>query len=220
MTAASSSIPHSAQTGPHEQLAALIARRAGNPFRKPVAPFSLEAFARFTTICDPARPLIVDSCCGIGESTLNLAERFADHFVLGVDQSSDRLSRAPALPSNALLLRADMADIWCLLRQHAWRPARQYLLYPNPWPKIGQLARRWPAHPVFPVVLALGGVIECRSNWRIYVEEFALAAQLIAGIDAPVDTFVPGEAVTPFERKYLASGHPLFRCVLPLAGRT
>lgn len=210
-----SRVPASAQTGPHEQLAALIERRRGQHFRKPVAPYSVEAFARFAAVCRPGEPLIVDSCCGVGESTLHLAERFTGHFVLGVDQSADRLSRAPALPSNALLLRADMADIWRLLHEAAYRPVRQYMLYPNPWPKIGQLARRWPAHPVFPLVLALGGSIECRSNWRVYVEEFALAAALIAGMHAAVEDYVPDVPMTPFERKYRASGHPLFRCVLP-----
>lgn len=209
-----SRVPASAQTGPHEQLAALIERRRGQDFRKPVAAYSAEAFARFAALCPPGAPLIVDSCCGIGESTRHLAERFPDHFVLGVDQSADRLSRAPALPSNALLLRADMADVWRLLYDGGYRPARQYMLYPNPWPKIGQVARRWPAHPVFPLVLALGGVIECRSNWRIYVEEFALAAALIAGVQAAVEAYVPDAPMTPFERKYLASGHPLYRCVL------
>lgn len=209
-----SRLPDSVQTGPHDHLAALIARRARGEFRKPVAAYSAAAFAGFTRTCDPARALIVDSGCGVGESTRHLAERFADHFVLGIDQSADRLSRAPALPGNALLLRADMTDIWLLLQRHARRPARQYMLYPNPWPKIGQLARRWPAHPVFPVVLELGGVIECRSNWRIYVEEFALAARLIAGLEAGVEPFTTDAPMTPFERKYLASGHALYRCVL------
>ena len=212
-----SRVPVSTQTGPHEQLVALIERRRGQDYRKPVAPYSAEAFARFAAVCAPGAPLIVDSCCGVGESTRHLAELFSDHFVLGVDQSADRLSRAPALPSNALLLRADMADIWRLLHEGGYRPARQYMLYPNPWPKIGQLARRWPAHPVFPLVLALGGVIECRSNWRVYVEEFALAVKLITGIDARVDEHVPSTPITPFERKYLASGHALYRCGVHVA---
>lgn len=207
-----SRVPVSTQTGPHEQLAVLIERRRGQDYRKPVAAYSAEAFARFAAVCPPDVPLVIDSCCGIGESTLHLAELFSDHFVLGVDQSADRLSRAPALPSNALLLRADMADVWRLLYEGGYRPTHQYMLYPNPWPKIGQLARRWPAHPVFPLVLALGGVIECRSNWRVYVEEFAQAVKLIAGIDARVDEHVPSTPITPFERKYLASGHALYRC--------
>lgn len=212
-----SRVPESAQTGPHEQLPALIARRAGQLFRQPVAPYSREAFESFAAGCAPDTPLIIDSCCGVGESTARLAESFPDHVVLGVDQSADRLARAPALPANARLLRADMADIWRLLLDGGYRPARQYMLYPNPWPKIGHLARRWPAHPVFPTVLALGGRIECRSNWRIYVEECVLAAKLIAGIDAAVEAFSPAPPLTPFERKYAASGHALYRCLLEIA---
>lgn len=212
-----SRVPVSAQTGAHEQLPVLIARRAGQLFRQPVAPYSREAFESFVAGCAPDTPLIIDSCCGVGESTARLAESFPDHVVLGVDQSADRLARAPALPANARLLRADMADIWRLLLDGGYRPARQYMLYPNPWPKIGHLARRWPAHPVFPAVLALGGRIECRSNWRIYVEECVLAAKLIAGIDATVEDFSPATPLTPFERKYAASGHALYRCLLEAA---
>lgn len=211
-----SRVPVSAQSAPHEQLAALIARRAGQPWRKTAAPYSVDAFACFAARCPVSRPLIVNSCCGVGESTANLARAFPDHFVLGVDQSADRLARAPALPDNALLLRADMADIWNLLAAGAYRPRQQYMLYPNPWPKIGHVTRRWPAHPVFPAVLALGGRIECRSNWRIYVEEFALAAHWIAGVTAGVNIFAPAAAITPFERKYQDSGHTLYRCVLTL----
>jgi tRNA (guanine-N7-)-methyltransferase len=209
-----SRIPESVQTGAHEGLAALIARRGRGEFRKPVAAYSQAAFDLFARRCDPSRALVVDSCCGVGESTRHLAARFPDHFVLGVDQSADRLARAPALPGNALLLRADMVDIWLLLHTQGYRPTRQYMLYPNPWPKAGQLARRWPAHPVFPTVLALGGDIECRSNWRVYVDEFAVAAKLITGIDAEVEAFVPESPITPFERKYHASGHALYRCRL------
>ncbi len=209
-----SRIPESVQTGAHEGLSALITRRGRGEFRKPVAAYSQAAFDLFSRRCGPAQALVIDSCCGVGESTLHLAARFPDHFVLGVDQSADLLARAPALPGNALLLRADMVDVWRLLHARVYRPAQQYLLYPNPWPKAGQLARRWPAHPVFPVVLALGGDIECRSNWRVYVDEFAVAAKLIGGIDAAVETFVPESPMTPFERKYHASGHELYRCRL------
>lgn len=209
-----SRLPESVQTGAHEGLAALIARRRRGEFRKPVAPYSQAAFDLFAGRCDPSQALVVDSCCGVGESTFHLAACFPDHFVLGVDQSADRLARAPALPDNALLLRADMVDVWRLLHSRGYRPARQYMLYPNPWPKAGQLARRWPAHPVFPSVLALGGDIECRSNWRVYVDEFAVAAKLIAGINTVVETFVPESPITPFERKYDASGHEIYRCRL------
>ena len=91
-----------------------------------------------------------------------------------------------------------------------------YLLYPNPWPKIGHLARRWHGHPVFPTLLELGGVLECRSNWRIYVEEFCFAVARLTPHTPRCEPYSPREALTPFERKYLASGHALYRAVVKL----
>jgi tRNA G46 methylase TrmB len=90
------------------------------------------------------------------------------------------------------------------------------LLYPNPWPKIGHLSRRWHGHPVFPAMLALGGVLECRSNWRIYIEEFCFAIDHLKQGVAVCQDYVPEVALTPFERKYLNSGHALWRSVVSL----
>jgi tRNA G46 methylase TrmB len=94
---------------------------------------------------------------------------------------------------------------------------RHYLLYPNPWPKIGHLSRRWHGHPVFPTLLDLGGVLECRSNWQIYVEEFCFAVQRLTRHPAACEPYVPEEALTPFERKYSNSGHALFRTIVYLS---
>jgi tRNA G46 methylase TrmB len=91
------------------------------------------------------------------------------------------------------------------------RPDRHYLLYPNPWPKIGHLSRRWHGHPVFPAMLALGGLLECRSNWRIYVEEFCFAIIRLTSLSAACEIYEPEAVMTPFERKYLESGHTLYR---------
>jgi len=117
-----------------------------------------------------------------------------------------------------LLLRARVADIWRLLEKAGIRLARHYLLYPNPWPKPRHLGRRWHAHPVFPSLLALGGRLEIRTNWRIYAEEFARALALY-GVEADeVVSFRPDDApLSPFERKYAASGHELFRIVAPVS---
>ena len=157
----------------------------------------------------------------MGLSTRRLATLHPDHFVIGIDQSSDRLSRQVEWPSDApnnfITVRADVVDFWRLLRDAAIYPSHHYLLYPNPWPKKHHLARRWHAHPAFPSVLALGGYIECRSNWKIYVEEFAAAVTAMSGIAAECESFVPSSApLTPFEEKYLASGHELWRCRLNL----
>jgi tRNA (guanine-N7-)-methyltransferase len=222
-----SSVPTSAQDEIHRNLAALLERRRQAPFSKPYADYNRAAFAasieRWQRVA-PGAPLILDACCGAGESSLILAARFPDHYVIGIDQSEVRLwrrlvaqaapSAPPGWPPNVGFARADMVDYARLLRDAGVRLARHYLLYPNPWPKIGHLSRRWPAHPVFPALLELGGVLECRSNWRIYVEEFCFAVNALSGREARCEPFVPVSPLTPFERKYHASGHTLYRAVV------
>ena len=65
-------------------------------------------------------------------------------------------------------------------------------------------------------LLELGGVLECRSNWRIYVEEFCFAVNRLTIHTALCEPYAPPNPMTPFERKYLNSGHPLFRTVVGL----
>jgi tRNA G46 methylase TrmB len=212
----------SRQTEAHAQLHTLVARHAASEFRKPVTAYNRAAFDAGIAAwqADGGKPLILDAGCGVGLSTLHLASAFPDHFVIGVDQSADRSARTTQwpdpLPANLIRVRANMVDYWRLLLQHGIRPARQYLLYPNPWPKAGQLARRWHGHPVFPTIVALGGVLECRSNWQIYIAEFAAALTQLTQQAVACEAFAPARTITPFEQKYLASGHALWRCRIQL----
>lgn len=219
MTARSRSIV-SRQTGPHQDLARRVVRALANPLRKPVAAHTLEAFAWTREWLDTLGgvPLILDAGCGVGLSTRRLAEQYPAAAVIGVDRSADRLSRDHGrLPDNALLVRADLVDFWRLALAEGWRPVRHYLLYPNPYPKAAHLKMRWQGHPVLPVILALGGRLELRSNWRLYVEEFALAVTQATGVAAAAEPFVPDEAcLTPFEQKYHASGQALWRLMVEL----
>jgi len=96
---------------------------------------------------------------------------------------------------------------------------RHFLLYPNPWPKIGHLSRRWHGHAVFPDLLALGGTLELRTNWRIYADEFAWAVARVSGCDAAVAAYETDAPLTPFERKYRDSGQTLWRYVVDLSAR-
>ena len=205
------------QTGIHDQLHDLIQRRAASDYLKPIAPSSRLAFNTALRAWRDTHKshIIIDAGCGVGLSTRRLATLHPDHFVIGIDQSSDRLSRqvewSGDSPNNFITVRADVVDFWRLLHEAAIYPSHQYLLYPNPWH----------AHPVFPTLLSLGGFIECRSNWKIYVEEFAAAVTLMSGISAQCENFLPSSnPLTPFEEKYLASGHELWRCSLhlPAAG--
>jgi len=206
------------QATAHPKLAELTLRHAQSLFRKPPAPYSRAAFERFLAVWDGRMPLLLDAGCGTGESTRRLALLHPRSLVIGVDQSAARLAQGARreTPVNALLLRADVVDFWLLLAEHRITLARHYLLYPNPWPKPAQLMRRWPAHAAFPTLLSLGGVLECRSNWRVYVEEFALAVRLASGRGARAEPFSTDDPLTPFERKYRDSGHTLYRAVVDL----
>ncbi|MDB5842052.1 MAG: tRNA (guanine46-N7-)-methyltransferase [Herminiimonas sp.] len=231
---------HSNQTGIHDQLAVQVARHASTQFLKPITAYNRAAFDTSLAAWKASghQSLIIDSGCGVGLSTLHLATRFPNHFVIGIDQSQDRLARRTnwqgAVPSNCTRVRADLVDYWRLMQQEGITPDRHYLLYPNPWPKKRHLARRWHGHPVFPTVVALGGHFECRSNWRIYIEECAAALAQLTGADVAVEPYYPHDQprglaqqgasapITPFEQKYLASGHGLWRCrsaLLPLSER-
>lgn len=209
----------SAQQDVHDDLARRVARHLDEPFRKPIGEVSLRALDEALAAWQRAGnvPLILDAGCGIGESTLRLARAFPDHFVIGIDQSEKRLQagkdwwREP-FPDNFVWARADLVDVWRLLAERRVPLARHYVLYPNPWPKIGHLGRRWHGHAVFPSLVACGGVLECRSNWKIYIDEFAQALRLL-GREPMVERWEPVEAITPFERKYAASGQALWRCV-------
>lgn len=212
------------QPGIHEQLQNVVTRHTATVFRKPVSDVNLTAFTRsiaaWKTLGRP--PLILDAGCGVGLSTRKLALTFPDSFVIGVDQSADRLGREirwpGALPENFITVRADLVDYWRLLLAEYIFPQQHYLLYPNPWPKKSQLGRRWHGHAIFPALVALGGRIECRSNWKIYIDEFASALHLLSGKNVLCEAHhtQPAEALTPFEAKYASSEHALWRCATEL----
>lgn len=194
------------QDGPHEALLATVAKHRAQAFEKPIAPFNSQAIATVEAwLATHSGPWILDSGCGVGESTRHIARAFPDHLVIGVDRSDSRLQRRhDDTPDNARFVRADLVDFWRLAAVNGWSPARHYLLYPNPYPKRQQLKQRWHAHPVFPSVLQLGGRLECRSNWLVYLREMALVLTH-AGIPSRVNTVSSLASVTPFERKYRAS---------------
>ncbi|MCB1937694.1 MAG: methyltransferase domain-containing protein [Rhodocyclaceae bacterium] len=221
MTYANSRIPRSAQQDVHDKLVARVVKHRETMFRKPCTDYNRAALADALAGWDGAAPLILDAGCGVGHSTIALARAYPDHWVIGVDQSADRLNRrkpypAALMPTNMVLVRADLVDFWRLLLEGGHRLARHYLLYPNPWPKIGHLGRRWHAHAVFPVIPRLGGVLECRTNWQVYIAEYACALSILTGRDVCWETFEATVPLTPFERKYRDSGQALYRAVVDL----
>lgn len=206
------------QDGVHANLEKTVRRHLASTFLKPVSEHTQAAFdSAAAFVAAFGRPLILDSCCGVGDSSRALARAFPSHTVIGVDKSASRITRERAgdEPGNLLLLRADLNDFFRLAAKAGWQPERHYILYPNPWPKSEHLKRRWHGAPVFRDIVALGGRLELRSNWRLYLEEFALALSL-AGHEAALAAFEAAEPITPFEAKYKASGQPLWQLVAEL----
>jgi tRNA G46 methylase TrmB len=210
------------QSGVHPRLADAVRRHLTAPAAGPVSAHARAAFeVLLAALGRRARPLVLDSGCGTGESTSVLATLHRDALVVGVDQSATRLraqldDATHGWREGALFLRTDVAQLWRLMAQAGMRVRHHYVLYPNPWPKSVHYLRRWPAHPAWPYLIQLGGALALRTNWRVYAEEWH-AALALSGISASLGPLSPSaHALTPFERKYRASGHELWRVTAPL----
>ena len=217
MEAKSNSVT-SNQTGPHERLEETVRKHLKKPFLRPIADHTQQIFDQVQErLATNERPLVFDACCGVGDSSRILAKQFPNHWVIGIDKSASRISRERTgeNPENLILERADLNDFYRLANMAGWQFDRHYILYPNPWPKATHLGRRWHGAPVFPVMLQLGGELELRSNWKLYLEEFQLALK-IAGHRGLLEQFAPEIYMTPFEKKYHQSDQTLWQLTVRL----
>lgn len=191
----------------HKDLEKVVRKYARTTFLRPIAEHTRDAFAKAEEFVrtfyerkgDPAlrhkvgkpRPVILDSGCGTGESTIHIARRFPNIPVIGIDKSGVRLDKAgnPSqtagenVPENTFWIRAELLDFWRLaldrVKSGEWTIPYHAVYYPNPWPKQSEATRRFHMHPIFPTLLALGDVTELRTNWEIYAREFAEAAKIV-----------------------------------------
>ncbi len=209
--------------GPDPRLQDLIERYQSSRYQKPLADHTVAAVNWLADQIDLNNAdIVLDTGCGTGQSTAHLADSATnkDTVFLGVDQSAARLDsdhwQAPGVRNGqVILLRAELSDFWRLLEERQVIVQKHYFLYPNPWPKPSQLQRRWHAHPAFSSALSLGGSIELRTNWAAYAEEFAAALRLYGVGPAKAEKIQPQTPVSPFEKKYLASGHLLYGVCWP-----
>ncbi|GLX79000.1 hypothetical protein tinsulaeT_23400 [Thalassotalea insulae] len=211
------------QPGIHEKLAEIVTKHLKHPSKKPFQPHTLEAFEKANQAVQAHDgPVILDSCCGVGQSSRLLAKRHPDALVIGVDKSAHRINRNDELLveqtethdiSNYLLLRADLNDFYRLVKQANWRISQHYILYPNPWPKAKHVQRRWHGSAVFPEIISLGEQLILRSNWRLYLQEFLFAAEIANRSGEIIEVNDP-QALTPFEAKYQASGQQCFQLLI------
>ncbi|WP_144395111.1 tRNA (guanine(46)-N(7))-methyltransferase TrmB [Pleionea sediminis] len=215
MTESNSKKIESNQVGLNENLEQVVISHRDSDYKKPIQAHNQQGFDKFLKVIQVGeRPMILDSCCGTGMSTLQLAEKFPEHWVIGIDQSEVRLSKVDNPLDNVLFVRANCEDFWRLCLQVNLFFEQHFILYPNPWPKKKHLQRRWHGHPVFPVLPQLSHKVELRSNWRIYLEEFSYAWKILTKRDSEPVAFQPENYLTLFEKKYAESGHDLFKLVV------
>jgi tRNA (guanine-N7-)-methyltransferase len=209
------------QSGPHPGLGARVRRCRTHPHQRPLPEHSREALAALDALLAAhGGAVVIDSGCGTGESSLALAAAHPQALIVGIDKSAARLARAARLTAHPRVhfVRARLEDAWRHARTQRWPVAAHYLLYPNPWPKQHQLARRWHAQAAFGDLVALGGRLELRTNWAIYATEFTLALAAWCALTAAVEDVPEGPPLSAFERKYRASGHRLYRVVATPCG--
>jgi len=212
-----------AQIGLHKNLEKTVKKHLENPSKKPRSQHTQQAFdalkQQVETHLSQNKPLIFDSCCGTAMSTQIIAAENPDALVIGIDRSAIRLTKSSnnKIARNIILVQAECSDFWALAKEAGWTLQKHFILYPNPYPKSKHLKRRWHGHPAFPVLLSLGGELELRSNWKVYIDEFCTAASYVReGLCQGVENFQTDSPLTLFEKKYQESGQPLHRCKIRL----
>ncbi len=218
------------QQGVHEKLDEIVKRHLENDFKKPYQQHTQQAFAdidaKVTSFIasNPSGNIILDACCGVGQSTRLLAQQNPSALVIGVDKSDHRLSRNVEgfssdngfVANNFHLVRADLNDFYRLVKAANWPVSQHFILYPNPWPKSKHIRRRWHGSAVFPQMTSIGEQLVLRSNWRLYLEEFQQAAAWV-GLKGNIDVVPlvkPSLALTPFEAKFQASQQTCWQLTL------
>lgn len=218
------------QEGVHEKLDEVVKRHLIHASKKPYQAHTKEAFAKMDVLvntflsANPEGEIILDACCGVGQSTRILAKQNPQALVIGVDKSDHRINRNVEgfdvvdgfSAENYHLVRADLNDFYRLVKAANWPVSKHYILYPNPWPKSKHLQRRWHGSAVFPQMTSIGQQLILRSNWRIYLDEFQQAAKLV-DLKGKIDSLPLVDsslALTPFEAKYQASGQVCWQLIL------
>lgn len=200
----------------YKNLATVVLKHNRTVYKPVISIQQRQVFAEASRwLAERSQPIILDSGCGRGMSSHFLAKKFPSHSIIALDKSSHRLSHCTdSCPDNLLFVQANCEDFWYLAVEENWLIDRHYILYPNPWPKAKHFKRRFHGHPIFPRVLKLGGEIILRSNWRIYLEEFRQAAQLLGVNQSSLCHYRGQQAITHFEQKYWDTQTPTYECRL------
>lgn len=203
----------------HAKIENSVKKRALSTNSRPIPKSQLVVFEAINTIIKTKqRPIKIDSCCGTGMSSYQLAKSFPNHWIIGIDQSKERLSRfSKRKPSNLLFVRANIYDFCRLINSNHWNVDSHTIFYPNPWPKLKHLTRRVYGNPSFKEILDLSPILEVRSNWEQYLLELKIAVLTIyPTARISISHFISNDPISLFEMKYFKHNSPCFRCIIEI----
>lgn len=82
------------QLGMHDDLADIVNKYRQSEFKKPIAQHTKQTFELLTAwLGDWQGEVIIDACCGVGESSILLAQQHPNAMVVGIDKSVARLEK-------------------------------------------------------------------------------------------------------------------------------
>lgn len=211
----------SPQDGIHKNLNRIVNKHINHKFRQPIREHNLHAFntLKEKTLHLPESRRILDSCCGTGMSSHRLANLYPQSAIIGIDQSEVRLEKQhnhaeDQKLTNLHFIRSNCEDIWRLCVENDIRFDLHTIFYPNPYPKSTQVKRRWHGHAVFPYLPKLANKTVLRSNWSLYLEEFAFAWEAVTGKQSDIKQISAEFPMTLFEKKYAESGQAVYELEL------
>ena len=99
------------QTEIHRDLKELVLRYLKNEYRRPIAEHTIDAFHKAALFISAFKtPVVLDSGCGTGLSTIALAKQFPENPVLGIDKSEIRLVKAHNRSENGISMTLESPE--------------------------------------------------------------------------------------------------------------
>ena len=158
--------------------------------------------------------IILDSCCGTGDSSFYLQKGLKKNEILvAIDKSPFKLRKAinKMRDKRIFFIRGNVLDLWSGLYLEKVSIKKHYLLYPNPWPKQKHMKKRWYAHAILPTMLKFTKELEVRTNWYTYATECLEALTYYEGLRTEINEIRPVHPISAFEKKYFFSSNKLYR---------
>ncbi len=156
----------------------------------------------------------LDLGCGKGKFTLELAERYPERLVVGLDVMLGRLAKIDSKMTrrklkNVMLLRAESSQAVAFQLPVA-SIDRIHLLCPDPWPKEKRKGRRLVCMAflaTLPRIMKQGAILHMATDYRPYFDDWQRMLDNIPWLqDAPNASDDIKDIKTDFELQWEAEG--------------